>query len=291
MPDRVLVTGAGGKTGRAVLAALTAEGLPARALVRDADRHGDLADLGDVEVVVGNQRDVDDLVAALDGCTAVHHLAPNVTPDEVAMGQAVIAACERVGVQRLSFHSVMDPHEPTMPHHADKGRVEELVTASSLGWTIVRPNAYLQNLDAYLDDLHAGHYRVPYAIDRGLAMVDLREVAEVVAGSLSGRLDGAVGAAWDLAGPELVTPERVAQVASQLLGHPVVAERQDPDAWAAANRHLPRAAHQRLLAMFRFYDQDGFPGEATELTRLLGRQPRDVETYLGEALRSSASER
>lgn len=284
MSARVLVTGAGGKTGRAVLAALAAEDVPARALVRDAERHADLADLGDVEVVVGDQRQVDDLVAALNGCAAVHHLAPNVHPDEVAMGQAVIAACQRAGVTRLSLHSVMDPHDPAMPHHLDKGQVELLVTASPLAWTIVRPNAYLQNLDGYLDDLRAGVYRVPYATDRGIALVDLAEVAEVVAGALSGRLPGAIGAVWELAGPAPVTAEDVAEVASRLLGRQAVAERQDPADWAAANRDLPPVARERLAAMFRTYDERGFPGDPTTLRQLLGRAPRDLEAYLAEAL-------
>jgi len=283
MSDRVLVTGAGGKTGRAVLMALTADGVPTRAFVRDADRHADLADLGDVEVAAGDQRDVDDLVAALDGCAAVHHLAPNVHPDEVAMGEAVLVACERAGVDRLSYHSVMDPHEPAMPHHADKGRVELLVTASPLAWTIVRPNAYLQNLDGYLGDLRAGVYRVPYATDQGIALVDLHEVAEVVAGALSGRLDGAIGAVWDLAGPAMVTAEDVAATAGRLLGQPVVAERQDPADWACENRDLPEAARERLTAMFRYYDRHGFPGDASVLRRLLAREPRGLEAYLRSA--------
>ncbi len=286
MSGRVLVTGAGGKTGRAVLAALAVENVPARAFVRDRDRHRDLADIGDVEVVAGDQRDVGSLVAALEGTDGVYHLAPNVTPDEVAMGEAVLDACRRVGVRRLVFHSVADPHEPAMPHHADKGTVEDRIIASYLTWTILRPNAYLQNLDGYLDDLRAGHYRVPYATDRGLALVDLREVAEVAAGVFSGRLDDAVGAIWELAGPTPVSPSDVAQVAAVVLGRPVRAERLDPDDWlvAAASNGLPEQARQRLYRMFRYYDQHGFPGDPTTLRRLLGREPTDLARYLEAAL-------
>ena len=285
---RVLVTGAGGKTGRAILAALAAENVPARALVRDPDRHRDLAHIGDVEVVAGDQRDPASLAAGLEGADAIYHLAPNVTPNEVAMGEAVLAACRRVGVCRLVFHSVAGPHEPAMPHHADKGIVEDRIVASDLAWTILRPNAYLQNLDGYLDDLRDGHYRVPYATDRGLALVDLREVAEVAAGVLSGRLNAAVGAIWELAGPAPVSPSDVAEVAADLLGRPVAAERSDPDDWLieAAAAGLPQQARQRLHLMFRYYDRHGFPGDPATLWRLLGREPTDVASYLEAAFAS-----
>jgi NAD(P)H dehydrogenase (quinone) len=287
---RVLVTGAGGKTGRAVVRALTAEGLASRALVRDPIRHGDLAAVDDVEVATGDQRQVDDLVAALVGCEAVYHLAPNVSPDEVAMGEAVLAACRIVGVRRLMFHSVIDPHEPAMPHHVDKGRVEELIRSSDLAWTVLRPNAYLQNLDGYLNELRRGRYRVPYTTDRGLAMVDLREVAEVAAGALSGRLAEAIGATWELSGPEAVAPIDVARVSAELLGHEVVAERQDPDDWATAARDLPDEARRRLQLMFRHYDRHGSPGDPTTLGHLLGREPRGLVTYLSEVLGPDARE-
>jgi NAD(P)H dehydrogenase (quinone) len=281
---RVLVTGAGGKTGRAVLRALVGAGVPARAFVREPGRHADLGSFGDVEVAAGDQRDPGQLTAALEGCDAVYHIAPNVSADEVAMGEAVLTACARAGVRRLGFHSVLDPDEAAMPHHADKGRVERLVMATSLDWTCVRPNAYLQNLDGYLDELRAGRYRVPYATDRGLAMVDLAEVAEVVAGAFSGRLPDAVGAIWELSGPQEVTPDDVARVASEVLSRPVVAQRQDPDDWATEHRDLLNEVRTRLHRMFRYYDRHGFPGDPATLARLLGRQPRGLASYLQAAL-------
>jgi NAD(P)H dehydrogenase (quinone) len=282
---RVLVTGAGGKTGRAVIAALGRRGAAARAFVRTPARVADLVDAAhlDVEVAVGDQRSVSDLVAALDGADAVYAIAPNVSPDEVAMGRAIVEACRRAGVPRLVFHSVVHPQLTAMPHHVDKGRVEELVVTSGLAWTILQPNAYLQNLAGYVDDLRSGRYEVPYASDARLAMVDLGDVAEVAARCL---LDGlGVHATFELSGPAEVSPADVARVAAELLGRPVVAERLDPGAWAAGpGTDLPSDTRERLLAMFRDYDAHGSPGDATVLTALLGRPPRDLRTYLADRL-------
>lgn len=287
MTTRVLVTGAGGKTGRAVIAALRRRGIPVRAFVRDRDRHGDLASHADVEVVAGDQRDAGDVVAALEGCAAVYAIAPNVTPHEASMGEAVIAGGRAAGRTRVVYHSVLDPFEPAMPHHADKGRVENLLRSSGLPATILRPNAYLQNLDAYLEDIRAGSYRVPYDVTRGLSMVDLRDVAQVAARALIGDLPAGIGrsiVAHELSGPQPVRPTDVARVASDILGRLVIAERQDPDDWAVANVHLPDAARQRLRAMFRHYDRYGFPGDPAPLAQLLGRRPTGLNSYLEAAL-------
>ncbi len=278
---RVLVTGAGGKTGRAVIAAVRERGALVRAVVRDGDRHRDLAAPG-VELAVADQRDPAALTTALDGCDAVCAIAPNVSPDEVAMGSAVVTAATRAGVQRLCFHSVVHPQLSAMPHHADKGRVEEQVVESGLAWTILQPNAYLQNLAGYRDQLRAGHYRVPYATDRPSAMVDLREVAEVAARCL---VDGlGIHATFELSGPASVTPDDIAAAAARQLGTEVVAARQDPADWAAANQQLPTHARERLHAMFVHYDRHGSPGDATVLRCLLGREPCGLDEVLGELL-------
>jgi NAD(P)H dehydrogenase (quinone) len=278
---RVLVTGAGGKTGRAVIAALGRRGVAARAFVRSPDRVADLVGAAhlDIEVATGDQRVTADLTAALRGITAVYAIAPNVSPDEVTMGRAVVDACHRAEVERLVFHSVVHPQLTAMAHHTDKGRVEERLVGSGLDWTILQPNAYLQNLAGYVDALRDGRYEVPYRTDAGLAMVDLDDVAEVAARCLAERLG--VHASFELSGPAEVTPDDVAAVAAELLGRPVTATRQDPDAWAAtAGAELPAETRSRLLAMFRDYDAHGSPGDPTVLSALLGRPPRDLRQVL-----------
>jgi NAD(P)H dehydrogenase (quinone) len=277
-PPTVLVTGAGGKTGRAVMQALARHGARPRAFVRDAAKVADL----DVEVAVGDQRRVDDLVAALGGADAVYAIAPNVSAHEVEMGEAIVTACQRAGVTRLVFHSVIHPQLTAMPHHTDKGRVEERVIASGLDWTILQPNAYLQNIGAQVAALRDGTYRTPYAVDAGLAMVDLADVAEVAARALVDDLG--VHATFELSGPDEVTGQQVAAVAAELLGRPVVAERLSPATWAAENAGLPDVARERLLAMFTDYDRHGSPGDATVLTALLGRPPRGLRDVLRDLL-------
>jgi NAD(P)H dehydrogenase (quinone) len=279
---RVLVTGAGGKTGAAVLAALADTGARTVALVRSASHPSDVAH----ERVVGDQRDVDVLARAMTGVDAMYAIAPNLSPDEVAMTRAALQACGRSGVRRFVLHSVVHPQLRAMPHHADKGRAEELVIESGLDWTILQPNAYLQNLAAYVPGMRAGLLRVPYALDRGHALVDLRDVAVVAASLLLD--DVGVHATLELSGPRSCTMLDVAAEASRILGHAVAAERVDPDRHVAGLPQLDPERRSRLLAMLRHYDLHGTPGDATVLRALLGREPGGLGEVLGVLLAAAS---
>jgi NAD(P)H dehydrogenase (quinone) len=273
----VLVTGAAGKTGSAVLAALRDRGARSVGLVRSPAHDAPAAD----SVVLGDQRDVDVLTRALAGVDAAYAIAPNLSPDEVAMALAMVEACRRAGVRRLVLHSVIHPQLSAMPHHADKGRAEEVVVESGLDWTILQPNAYLQNLTGYVAGMRAGRYAPPYRIDRGSALVDLWDVAEVAARVLIE--DIGIHATFELSGPRACTPADVARAAADILGQPVQVERTDPAAFVAGS-DLDPERRQRLLAMLHHYDRYGSPGDDTVLRMLLGREPRGLPEVLAVLL-------
>lgn len=274
---RVLVTGAGGKTGRAVSAALVARGATVRAVVR--------VDVGSTppgtEPVVLDQRDAAALAGALVGIDAVVAIAPNLSGEDEAMARALVAACRHAEVDRLVLHSVVHPQLTSMPHHTDKARAEEVVLTSGLAWTILQPNAYLQNLAGYAAELRAGRYPVPYDAEARLALVDLADVAEVAARCV---VDGtAPHATLELSGPAELSAHDVAAAAARVLGRPVIAERVDPRTFAASAT-ADADVRARLTAMLVHYDRHGSPGDATVLSGLLGRPPGTLDDVLGRLL-------
>ncbi|MGD2207623.1 MAG: NmrA family NAD(P)-binding protein, partial [Anaerolineae bacterium] len=122
----ILVTGAAGKTGRAVIRALAARGAAVRALVHRSGQVSKVEALG-AETIVGDMRDGVAMDRAARGAHAVYHICPNVSPDEVTIGQTAITAARRAGVEHFVFHSVLHPQVEAMPHHWLKMRVEELL--------------------------------------------------------------------------------------------------------------------------------------------------------------------
>jgi uncharacterized protein YbjT (DUF2867 family) len=268
----ILVTGAGGKTGRAVIRALGARGTAVHAFVR---RAGQVE--GAVRVSVGDMEDAVALAAAARGTEAIYHIAPNVSPHEVAFGEAAIAAAAAAGVRRFVFHSVLKPQIAAMPHHWAKLLVEELLAQSGLDVTVLQPAPYMQNLLAALQAIReTGVYRVPYAVEARLSLVDLDDVAEVAATVLLE--PGHVAATYELAGTEPLSQVEVAEILSAALGRPVPAEAESLEAWERRPRAagLGDAQREKLLAMFRYYDRHGLAGNPNVLRLLLGRSPTSL---------------
>ncbi|MEV7005020.1 NAD(P)H-binding protein [Streptosporangium sp. NPDC051022] len=256
----IAVTGAAGKTGRAVLDALDAAGLPARPVVRRPS--------GLPGEVVADLLDPAGVRVALRGCEAVYHMAPNVHPEEERIGRTVIAAAVETGA-RLVFHSVLHPQLEAMPHHWAKLRVEEALIESPLTWTIVQPAPYLQNLLP-----RDGELCVPYRLDAPFSLVHLDDVAEVAARLLAD--PGLAFGCYELAGPATVTVLDVARA----LGVP--ARRTDVEEWRqhAAAAGLGGYAVDALAAMFAHYDRHGLVGSPRVLSGLLGRAPRGLSDHV-----------
>jgi uncharacterized protein YbjT (DUF2867 family) len=155
---RVLVLGATGGTGRAIVRKLRELGHVPVALVRSAEKAGDL----DAVLVEGDARDADTLNGALAGCDAViSALGTPVSPlREVTLlstaSKALVAAMRRRGVRRLvcitgigagdsrghggfAFDWIILPLL-LRKVYADKDRQEAIIGASGLDWTLVRPS-------------------------------------------------------------------------------------------------------------------------------------------------------
>ena len=282
----ILVTGAGGKTGRAVIRALVAGDQPVRALVFRQDQMESLARLGAADVIVADMREASRLEAAMHGIRAVYHICPNMHPDEHAIGAAAIAAASSAVVDRFVFHSVLFPGIESMPHHWQKHLVEVDLVASSLSHTILPPCAYMQNLLAGWGRIvENGEFAVPYAATTKLSLVDLEDVAEAAAIVLC--THGHEGASYELCGPEALSQDDMAQILSGQLDVPVRASVVASDTWErdAGASGMSDYAIDSLLSMFEYYERNGFCGSSLEMERLLGRPA----TTFGEFVQRRAS--
>jgi len=278
----ILVTGAAGKTGTAVVKALAARGARVRALVRRAESATAVKALGAAEVVTGSFDDSGALARAAAGARAIYHICPNVSRDEIAFARNVVAAAQAQHVSRLVYHSVLHPQIEAMPHHWAKMRVEEMLFASGLELTILQPGAYMQNiLAAWRGVLDDGVFRVPYPVETRLSLVDLSDLADAAAVVLMN--DGHAGATYEIAGTGPLSQTEVAAAIGVVLGRTVRAEAETIDAWEARARAAGVGDQERatLAAMFRYYAQHGLAGNPNTLRWLLGRAPHDLPEFLG----------
>jgi NAD(P)H dehydrogenase (quinone) len=276
----ILVTGAGGKTGKAVIKALLARGAPVRGFVRSPAYEPALKAIGAIEVIVGAMDDADALSRAVRGADAIYHICPNVNPNEIAFAKMLVAAGTSSGVARLAYHSVLHPQIQAMPHHWNKLRVEEMLFSSGLDITILQPTAYMQNSLSEWDRMKRdGLYRVPYPIETRVSLVDLDDVAEAAASVLTE--DGHSGATYELVGTPAMSQIEIAATFGRVLKKTVCAETETVETWEQRARNAGMDDYQRdtLIRMFRAYARDGLKGNLNVLGWLLRRPPTSLAAF------------
>jgi NAD(P)H dehydrogenase (quinone) len=284
----ILLTGASGKTGKAILSALNGCGTKTRVLVRSAEQASELSNLGAAEAVIGDLRDQSSLEKALKGCDRLYYICPNVTPDEVQIGKALIEIAKNESLKQFVYHSVLHSQIEEMPHHWQKMRMEEALFESGLNFTILQPCAYMQNILANWKTItETGIYPVPYATNAKISIVDLMDVAATAALVLSE--SGYENSIFELAGPQPLTQIEVAATISKFLGRSVTAQIVDRGAWAENARTSGNSEYQvnTLLMMFEYYEKHGLIGNATTLSRLLNRSAVTFEEFVRRQLASN----
>jgi NAD(P)H dehydrogenase (quinone) len=285
----ILVTGAGGKTGKAVLTALVGRGAAVRAFVRSRSHHASLKAIGVDDIAVGNMDDPKALSEAVRGVTAIYHICPNVSPQELPFAKAMVATAVAHGVGRFVYHSVLHPQIEAMPHHWAKMRVEEKLFSSGLDITILQPTAYMQNSLAERDHmLRDGIYRVPYPVETKLSLVDLDDVAQAAALVLTE--NGHSGATYELVGTPPMSQIELAETFGQALNKTVRAEAETSENWDQRMRGTGMDDHQRetLIKMFGAYAREGLKGNPNVLGWLLKRPPTSFAVFAARMVAAQA---
>lgn len=252
-----------------------------RAFIRRPEQAAALRDCGVSEVLSGDLLNRLDVERALREAGTVYLIAPNMHRQEVQIAATVLGAARQAAVERVVYHSVLHPQTRAMSHHWQKLRVEEALFECGLDFTILQPSAYMQNLLPYWNEIvEAQIYRVPYGEGAKLSLVDLEDVAEAAATILT---QGAhLGATYELAGPQALSPVDIASALSTRLGSRIEPAEIPLANWEAAARAEGLDDYRRdtLLAMFGYYDRYGLVGNCTVLESLLGRPATRLEEFL-----------
>ncbi|WP_043691557.1 NmrA/HSCARG family protein [Luteibacter sp. 9133] len=284
----ILVTGATGSIGSAVIERLAAEGAPVRALTRAPGKYK--APAG-VQPVAGDMTDIPSMRAALQGVDTLF-LLNAVVPDELTQALATLGLAREAGIQRIVYLSVLNGDRFTdVPHFTVKYAVERAIEQFDLPATVLRPSYFMQN-DANIKDVIAQHGVYPMALGKvGVSMVDTRDIADVAAASLlrRSRASGALPReVIELVGPDAITGEGAAAIWSEALGRPVAYGGDDLDT-AEANiaRQQPSWAAYDLRLMLARFHADGMlakPAANDIMTSVLGRAPRSYRNFVRETV-------
>jgi uncharacterized protein YbjT (DUF2867 family) len=216
---KILITGATGKVGGALLDDLAKDGIDLRALVRDEYEAESLESRG-VEAVLGDFLKPETLGPALEGVSTVFLLTP-IHPQQVSQATNVIEAARESGsdphVVRLSVHQAS--HDAPTRISRQHAEIEDRLVSSGLPYTLLRPQSFMQNtLMTAPTVARQGKIFQPMK-DGRLGMIDARDIGEVAAKVLTE--DGHEGEVYTLTGPAAISFYDVAEALSEVLGKEV----------------------------------------------------------------------
>jgi uncharacterized protein YbjT (DUF2867 family) len=288
----ILITGAGGKTGRTLIKALSKVESVCAFVHRD-DHVSVLKSLGAEKVIVGDMHDESAIRSVMQGVRSVYHICPNMNPDEVSIGKLVIDEARKVGVEHFVYHSVLHPQTEKMNHHWQKLRVEEMIFESGLPFTILQPAPYMQNLLAgWKSIFEDGVLRVPYSVNSKFSFIDLEDVAEAAKIVLTE--SNHTNAMYELAGTQPMSHVEVAEILSRVLNRDVRAEKEEIRPFSGRLRaerssegtqsKRDEYAIENLVRMFEYYDQWGLTGNPNVLRWMLKREPCSINSFMERAV-------
>ena len=223
----LLLTGATGTVGRALLGPLLTAGIPVRCLVRDPRRLG--PDRVRVQIALGDLGDHLSFRHALRGVDTVVHLAsvirdqPHGSIEELS-GVAtwrLVQAAERAGVRRFMFFSTLGASTRSRARlMRAKAVAEAAVVASALEHTVFAPSIIYAPHDPYLRLLHRMSWlpvmAIPGSGRAAFQPISADDVAACVMAALAS--DDAAGARYELAGPETLTHREIVALALRSFG-------------------------------------------------------------------------
>jgi len=218
----ILVTGAAGLSGSAVVRELAGNGVPVRALVHYRAKAGALEGLRHVQIVEGDMARAETLGSALEGIARVLLISSS-NPQMLETQCRFIDACKTSGVAHVVKFS---GKESGIGFSAQNFRftrmheeIERYLQESGLAWTHLRPSQFMQ---VYLREVPTiaakGALLLPLE-DVKLSPVDIDDIAKIAFSILV--QGGHEGRAFDITGPQALSMAQIAACIGEAIGKPV----------------------------------------------------------------------
>ncbi|MDR6898491.1 NmrA family NAD(P)-binding protein [Rhizobium miluonense] len=252
----ILVYLAAGVQGSAVVHAALRRGLKVRALVRDRERAAALLPPS-VELAEGDLRDAASLRAASTGIShAVLQIPIGSQGDMRIQADNAVSASLASGMKSivLKLASASRPAPCEEPSFVANAMIEDVVRASRLPFTIVRPTMYLDNLlkpSARKDIVEHGIFAPPIAESQRIAWTSVEDCARAAVTLLE---RGIVLGDHRIAGPESVDGNELVTRIGAGLGRRIAYRQQPLDEFERdVDAAMGPGTGRRVASKFRFF--------------------------------------
>src|SRR5713101_6509987 len=213
----ILITGASGSVGKAVLQEASRKQSKFRAMFR-SKQEAAKAPAG-CETVLGDYSDKQSLRNALEGVTSIYVVCSPI-PQLVELEGTVLGVCKESGVEHVVLNSALGAGDFPKSFPSWHRKVEDKLKAAGMSYTILRPNGFLQDVVAF----NAPSIRAEGAFyaamgDAKVSYLDIGDIAVVAVKALQGGAHS--GKTYELNGPEAISNQELAKRISRVSGRTV----------------------------------------------------------------------
>ena len=281
---KILITGATGRTGRAVVTQLLTKDYPVRATVRVRDARSDLLQRRGAEVMVADIFDPGQLTDAMRGVQRGYY-GPPYHPFVIQSAAAFAAAARETGLEQIVGLSqwLAGPNHPALLSRQSWLIDRMFASLPGIAHTVVAPGFFADS--PYLDMMpfaaHLGVLPLPIAGESRNAPPSVDDIARVAVAAL---LDPArhEGKCYRPTGPKLLTVTEIARIIGRVVGHNV--RHVKSPLWLFYKGANALGMEPVLLSGLRYWFQDndrgafavGAPND--RVRELTGKDAEDFET-------------
>ena len=275
-----LVTGANGKLGRHVTQLLlSAKAGTVIAASRDPSKLADLAAKG----AQTRRADFDDPASLAEAFKGVDRLLL-ISTDGMAPGQrlaqhaAAIAAAKTAGVGHVIYTSMPKPETSAVSFASDHLGTENTLKASGLAYTILRNSWYQENLFLALPPALKSGQWYSSAGDGKIPHIAHADCARAAAAAL---IQAPVNETFTLTGPERLTTQQIAALASAATGKPLAVIELTDEQLAEGMKHagVPAGLIPMLVSFDTNTRQSGFDVLTNDVETLTGQKPTTLQAF------------
>jgi NAD(P)H dehydrogenase (quinone) len=293
----ILVAGAAGRVGGAIVEALRRSDLPVRALVHREDERASALRATGAEVVIGDLTRPGDVLRALTGCRRMY-FGMSVSSLEATVATAAAARHHAdlevfVNMSQMTVSEMSLTERTDSPQHRQAWLAEQALNWSGLPVVHIRPTVFLQHFFflpwAAESIARDGTLRLPFGSGR-TSPIDARDVAEVIAVILASPA-AHVGKVYELTGPKSQDMRGVASEYSEALGRPVTYVDVPFEQWRDRElrpRGLPEHLYEHFLTMAKMHAANRYDRLSHDVEAVLGRPATNVRDFVARHAKSFA---
>jgi len=274
----ILITGASGSVGKAVLQEAIQKATKVLAMYRSKEEAAK-APAG-CEAVLADYADRQSLLKALNGVNSVYVVCSPI-PQLVELESNMLDACREAGVKHVVLNSAMGAGEYGKSFPSWHRKVEDKLKGMGMTYTILRPNGFLQNIVLYNGPSIRAQGAFYAAMGEAkVSYLDVGDIAVVAVRALQAGVH--TGKIYELNGPEAISNTELAKRISKVTGRavnyvdiPEAAQRE-----AMLGLGTPEWQVAALLELQQYYKQGGGAKTNGLLKALIEREPVALDQYL-----------